>query len=121
MMDDYNKLHLLLLLPSLMAKILSSGIFRWACGSANLFRKMTWEVLTSKKVGNNGIEENGDIPLLQKARKSLRNRVPLPEIVFSVFLFICASYNLVFHGNTSYYVNLYLQGLAFFLLGLDCI
>nr|CAB3500671.1 unnamed protein product [Digitaria exilis] len=24
--------------------------FRWACGSANLFRKMTWEVLVSKQV-----------------------------------------------------------------------
>jgi hypothetical protein len=38
---------------------------------------------------------------------------------FSVFLFACASYNLVFHGKTSYFINLYLQGLAFLLLGLN--
>ncbi|KAK3147093.1 hypothetical protein QOZ80_3BG0277970 [Eleusine coracana subsp. coracana] len=75
--------------------------------------------IVTKKVGNSGNEENGEVPLLQKARKSIRNRVHLPEIVFSVFLFACASYNLVFHGKTSYYVNLYLQGFAFFLLGLN--
>ncbi|WVZ57118.1 hypothetical protein U9M48_007549 [Paspalum notatum var. saurae] len=75
--------------------------------------------IVTKKVGNNGTEENSDVPLLQKARKGLRNRVNLPEIGFSVFLFTCASYNLVFHGKTSYFINIYLQGLAFLLLGLN--
>jgi len=30
--------------------------------------------IVTKKVGNNGTEENSDVPLLQKARKGLRNR-----------------------------------------------
>lgn len=30
--------------------------------------------IVTQKVGNNGIEENGEVPLLHKARKSLRNR-----------------------------------------------
>ncbi|OEL37202.1 putative mannan synthase 5 [Dichanthelium oligosanthes] len=77
--------------------------------------------IVTQKVGNNGAEENCEVPLLQKARKGLRNRVNVPETGFSVFLFICASYNLVFRGKTSYFINLYLQGLAFFLLGLNCI
>lgn len=75
--------------------------------------------IVTQKVGQNGTEENGEVPLLQKAPKSSRNRVHIPEIVCSLFLFICASYNLVFHGKTSYYLNLYLQGLAFFLLGIN--
>ncbi|CAL4914633.1 unnamed protein product [Urochloa decumbens] len=77
--------------------------------------------IVTKKVGNHVAEENCEVPLLQKARKGLRNRVNIPEIGFSVFLFTCASYNLVFHGKTSYFINLYLQGLAFLLLGLNCI
>ncbi|KAF0911805.1 hypothetical protein E2562_012294 [Oryza meyeriana var. granulata] len=78
-----------------------------------------WTV--TQKVGNNAIEENNETPLLQKSRKRLINRVNLPEIGLSVFLISCASYNLVFHGKNSFYINLYLQGLAFFLLGLDCV
>jgi hypothetical protein len=46
-------------------------------------------------------------------------RVNFLEIGFSVFLFLCASYNLVFHGTRSYYLYMYLQGLAFLLLGLN--
>jgi len=71
----------------------------------------------TKKVGND--LEDSEVPLLQKTRKRLRDRVNFPEIGFSVFLFLCASYNLAFHGTTSYYIYLYLQGLAFLLLGLN--
>uniref|UniRef100_A0A0E0D1B8 Glycosyltransferase 2-like domain-containing protein n=1 Tax=Oryza meridionalis TaxID=40149 RepID=A0A0E0D1B8_9ORYZ len=77
--------------------------------------------IVTKKVGNNAFDENNDTPLLQKSRKRLINRVNLPEIGLSVFLIFCASYNLVFHGKNSFYINLYLQGLAFFLLGLNCV
>jgi len=77
--------------------------------------------IVTQKVGNNGADQNCEVPLLQKARKGLRNRVNVPEIGFSLFLFTCASYNLVFPGETSYFINLYLQGLAFFLLGLNFI
>uniref|UniRef100_A0A0A9D257 Uncharacterized protein n=1 Tax=Arundo donax TaxID=35708 RepID=A0A0A9D257_ARUDO len=70
--------------------------------------------IVTRKVGNNGVEDDSEVRLLQKARKRFRNRVNLPEIGFSLFFFSCASYNLVFHGKTSYYINLYLQGLAFF-------
>ncbi|CAN6199921.1 unnamed protein product [Urochloa humidicola] len=73
--------------------------------------------IVTKKVGND--LEDSEVPLLQKTRKRLRDRVNFPEIGFSVFLFLCASYNLAFHGTTSYYVYLYLQGLAFLLLGLN--
>uniref|UniRef100_A0A0E0KEB2 glucomannan 4-beta-mannosyltransferase n=1 Tax=Oryza punctata TaxID=4537 RepID=A0A0E0KEB2_ORYPU len=73
--------------------------------------------IVTKKVGNNALDENNETPLLQKSRK----RVNLPEIGLSVFLILCASYNLVFHGKNSFYINLYLQGLAFFLLGLNCV
>uniref|UniRef100_A0A0D3FJ41 glucomannan 4-beta-mannosyltransferase n=1 Tax=Oryza barthii TaxID=65489 RepID=A0A0D3FJ41_9ORYZ len=73
--------------------------------------------IVTKKVGNNAFDENNETPLLQKSRK----RVNLPEIGLSVFLIFCASYNLVFHGKNSFYINLYLQGLAFFLLGLNCV
>lgn len=77
--------------------------------------------IVTKKVGNNAFDENNETPLLQKSRKRLINRVNLPEIGLSVFLIFCASYNLVFHGKNSFYINLYLQGLAFFLLGLNCV
>uniref|UniRef100_A0A0D9VUK1 glucomannan 4-beta-mannosyltransferase n=1 Tax=Leersia perrieri TaxID=77586 RepID=A0A0D9VUK1_9ORYZ len=73
--------------------------------------------IVTQKVGNNAFNENNETPLLQKTRK----RVNLPEIVLSVFLIFCATYNLVFHGKNSFYINLYLQGLAFFLLGLNCV
>lgn len=73
--------------------------------------------IVTKKVGND--LEDTEVPLLQKTRKRLRDRVNLPEIGFSVFLFLCASYNLVFHGKTSYYLYMYLQGLAFLLLGFN--
>ncbi|XP_062186840.1 probable glucomannan 4-beta-mannosyltransferase 7 [Phragmites australis] len=73
--------------------------------------------VVTKKVGSDF--EVNEVPLLQKKRKRLRDRINFPEIGFSVFLFLCASYNLVFHGTTSYYVNLYLQGLAFLFLGLN--
>ncbi|OQU90316.1 hypothetical protein SORBI_3002G385800 [Sorghum bicolor] len=74
-----------------------------------------WTV--TKKVGND--LEDTEVPLLQKTRKRLRDRVNFLEIGFSVFLFLCASYNLVFHGTRSYYLYMYLQGLAFLLLGLN--
>ncbi|KQK15078.1 hypothetical protein BRADI_1g20500v3 [Brachypodium distachyon] len=73
--------------------------------------------VVTKKVGNSF--EDNEVPLLQKTKKRLIDRVNFREIGFSVFLFFCASYNLVFHGKTSYYFNLYLQGLAFVLLGLN--
>ncbi|GJN10927.1 hypothetical protein PR202_ga29075 [Eleusine coracana subsp. coracana] len=47
------------------------------------------------------------------------NLINFPEIGFSIFLCICASYNLAFPGTTSYYPYLYLQALAFLLLGLN--
>ncbi|VAH43514.1 unnamed protein product [Triticum turgidum subsp. durum] len=75
------------------------------------------EWVVTKKTGNNF--EDSEVPLLQKTRKRLRDRVNFREIVFSAFLFFCASYNLVFTGKTSYYFNLYLQGLAFVCLGLN--
>ncbi|KAF8668835.1 hypothetical protein HU200_052036 [Digitaria exilis] len=72
--------------------------------------------VVTKKVGN---DLDSEVPLLQKSRKRLRDRVNFSEIGFSVFLFLCASYNLAFHGTTSYYIYLYLQGLAFLLLGFN--
>uniref|UniRef100_J3LP79 Glycosyltransferase 2-like domain-containing protein n=1 Tax=Oryza brachyantha TaxID=4533 RepID=J3LP79_ORYBR len=75
--------------------------------------------IVTQKVGNNTSNENNETPLLQKSRKRLINRVNIPEIGLSVFLIFCASYNLVFHGKNSFYINLYLQGLAFFFLGLN--
>jgi beta-mannan synthase len=74
-----------------------------------------WTV--TKKIGSS--VEDTQVPLLPKTRKRLRDRINLPEIGFSVFLIFCASYNLIFHGKTSYYFNLYLQGLAFLLLGFN--
>uniref|UniRef100_A0A0D9X1T9 glucomannan 4-beta-mannosyltransferase n=1 Tax=Leersia perrieri TaxID=77586 RepID=A0A0D9X1T9_9ORYZ len=73
--------------------------------------------IVTKKVGSKF--DDTEVPLLPKARKRLRDRINFPEIGFSVFLILCASYNLVFHGKTSYYFNLYLQGLAFLLLGFN--
>ncbi|XP_062190164.1 probable glucomannan 4-beta-mannosyltransferase 7 [Phragmites australis] len=73
--------------------------------------------IVTKKVGNDF--EDNEVPLLQKTRKRLRDRINFSEVGFSVFLFVCASYNLAFHGTTSYYLYLYLQGLAFLTLGLN--
>ncbi|KAF0906878.1 hypothetical protein E2562_013270 [Oryza meyeriana var. granulata] len=73
--------------------------------------------IVTKKVGSNF--EDTEVPLLPKTRKRLRDRINLPEIGFSVFLILCASYNLIFHGKTAYYFNLYLQGIAFLLLGFN--
>ncbi|KAG8079628.1 hypothetical protein GUJ93_ZPchr0007g4227 [Zizania palustris] len=73
--------------------------------------------IVTKKAGNNF--EDNVVPLLHKTKKRLRDRVNFLEIGFSVFLILCASYNLIFHGTTSYYFNLYLQGIAFLLLGFN--
>ncbi|KAL6657017.1 hypothetical protein ACP70R_004797 [Stipagrostis hirtigluma subsp. patula] len=73
--------------------------------------------IVTKKVGNDF--EDIEASLLQKTRKRLRDRINFREIGFSVFLFLCASYNLAFHGTTSYYPYLYLQALAFLTLGLN--
>ncbi|KAK3125784.1 hypothetical protein QOZ80_7BG0609720 [Eleusine coracana subsp. coracana] len=73
--------------------------------------------IVTKKVGIDF--EDNEIPLLRKNRKKLRDRINLPEIGFSIFLCLCASYNLAFPGTTKYYPYLYLQALAFLLLGLN--
>ncbi|KAL5198145.1 hypothetical protein ABZP36_001657 [Zizania latifolia] len=73
--------------------------------------------VVTKKAGNNF--EDNVVPLLHKTKKRLRDRINFLEIGFSVFLILCASYNLIFHGTTSYFFNLYLQGIAFLLLGFN--
>ncbi|KAG0502017.1 hypothetical protein HPP92_002089 [Vanilla planifolia] len=45
------------------------------------------------------------------------HRFYFPELGFAVFLFICASFDLTYGGNY-YYVYIYLQSIAFFIVGL---
>ncbi|XP_072991531.1 probable glucomannan 4-beta-mannosyltransferase 7 isoform X2 [Typha latifolia] len=75
------------------------------------------EWVVTKKVGDT-FKENSEIPLLETSQTKFTDRVNVPELGFAVFLFFCASYDLLL-GTRSYYMNLYLQGVAFLVLGFN--
>ncbi|XP_078160021.1 putative glucomannan 4-beta-mannosyltransferase 7 [Carex rostrata] len=98
------------------------SLHRIRAAMVGLFETATFhEWIVTKKVGNN-LKDTLDIPLLEKTKTKLRDKINLSELGFSLFLFFCASYNLAFGGGTSsYYINLYMQATAFLVLGFNYI
>ncbi|KAJ8459996.1 hypothetical protein OPV22_032922 [Ensete ventricosum] len=74
------------------------------------------EWVVTEKLGDTLLEKT-KIPILEKPSSRLRERIYLPEIGFAVFLFLCACYNLAY-GKNSFYVYIYLQAVAFLVVGL---
>ncbi|KAJ4753424.1 cellulose synthase like [Rhynchospora pubera] len=95
------------------------SLHRIKAAMVGLFETATFnEWIVTKKVGNN-LKDTLDIPLLEKSKTKLRDKINLSELGFSAFLFFCASYNLAFGGTNSYYINLYMQATAFLVLGFN--
>ncbi|KAJ3673371.1 hypothetical protein LUZ60_006745 [Juncus effusus] len=98
------------------------SMHRMKAAMAGLFETSTFnEWIVTKKVGNNTKDNSIDIPLLEKSKTSLYDKVNMSELCFAMLLFFCASYNLAFGGGTSnsYYVSLYMQATAFLVLGFN--
>ncbi|XP_078164467.1 putative glucomannan 4-beta-mannosyltransferase 2 [Carex rostrata] len=57
-----------------------------------------------------------EVPLLEPAPTKCSERVYVWELVLAALLFMCASYNLVF-GNNNYHVFVFLQAVAFTIVG----
>ncbi|KAJ3694952.1 hypothetical protein LUZ60_000329 [Juncus effusus] len=51
---------------------------------------------------------------------TLRDRIYFTEFGFAVFLFFCACYDLAY-GRNYYFVYIFLQAIAFFIVGLGCL
>ncbi|KAJ3673794.1 hypothetical protein LUZ60_005786 [Juncus effusus] len=76
----------------------------------------TW-IVTQKKgeiFSNN--KSDLEIPLLEPSSVKCTERIYLLELGLAVFLLICASYNLLF-GNDYFYIYIYLQAIAFIIMG----
>ncbi|XP_072980780.1 probable glucomannan 4-beta-mannosyltransferase 4 [Typha angustifolia] len=73
------------------------------------------EWVVTEKVGDN-LREKLVITLTETAQPNCTDRVTVLELVLAIFLLICASYNLAF-GNNYYYVYIYLQAIAFIVMG----
>ncbi|KAJ6830991.1 putative mannan synthase 4 [Iris pallida] len=75
------------------------------------------EWVVTEKLGG-APKMNLETPLLEKSKPSrFRDRLYLSELAFAFFLFFCASYDLTFGGRW-YFIYIYLQSLAFFVVGL---
>ncbi|KAJ0975317.1 hypothetical protein J5N97_017282 [Dioscorea zingiberensis] len=72
-------------------------------------------------------EKLGDAPkakpenqILEKPPTRFKERLNFLELEFGVFLLLCASYNVVF-GLNYYFIYIYLQAFAFFVMGLGLV
>ncbi|KAJ6801239.1 putative mannan synthase 3 [Iris pallida] len=75
------------------------------------------EWVVTEKLGG-APKMNLETPLLEKSKPSrFRDRIYFSELAFGFFLFFCASYDLTF-GNRCYFIYIYFQSLAFFVVGL---
>ncbi|CAA7396094.1 unnamed protein product [Spirodela intermedia] len=74
------------------------------------------EWVVTKKIGDtlNEIPKSGEH---EDPPKGIRDRIYWNELAWGVFLSVCASYNLAYNKNY-HYVYIYLQAIAFFVVGL---
>ncbi|CAM0913593.1 unnamed protein product [Alopecurus aequalis] len=73
------------------------------------------EWVVTEKLGNSS--NTKPVPqILERARCRFWDRWTMSEILFAVFLFACATYNLV-HGSDFYYIYIYLQAITFLIVG----
>ncbi|KAF3338636.1 glucomannan 4-beta-mannosyltransferase 9-like protein [Carex littledalei] len=74
------------------------------------------EWVVTEKLGE-AINIKPEPQILEKDSFRLRDRINLSEIGFAVFLFLCACFDLIYGGNY-YFVYIYLQSIAFLVVGL---
>ncbi|XP_078174622.1 putative glucomannan 4-beta-mannosyltransferase 3 isoform X2 [Carex rostrata] len=74
------------------------------------------EWVVTEKLGE-AINTKPEPQILEKDSFRLRDRINLSEIGFAVFLFLCACFDLIYGGNY-YFVYIYLQSIAFLVVGL---
>ncbi|XP_008806011.1 probable glucomannan 4-beta-mannosyltransferase 4 [Phoenix dactylifera] len=74
------------------------------------------EWVVTEKLGDT-LMERPDITLPEKSPNKLRDRINFSELGFAVFLLLCASYN-VAEGKNYCYVYIYLQAIAFVVVGI---
>ncbi|MQM05885.1 hypothetical protein Taro_038708, partial [Colocasia esculenta] len=73
------------------------------------------EWVVTEKLGNT-LKEKTEVESPKGLLERIKDRVYLSELGCGVFLLFCASYNLAY-GSNHYYVYIYLQAIAFFLMG----
>ncbi|KAK3150599.1 hypothetical protein QOZ80_3AG0235270 [Eleusine coracana subsp. coracana] len=75
------------------------------------------EWVVTEKVGGH-VKDKLEVPLLEPVKPTeCVERIYVPEILLSLYLLLCASYDFVF-GAGHYYLYIFLQAFAFLLLGL---
>ncbi|KAK3148266.1 hypothetical protein QOZ80_3BG0292840 [Eleusine coracana subsp. coracana] len=75
------------------------------------------EWVVTEKVGGH-VKDKLEVPLLEPVKPTeCVERIYIPEILLSLYLLVCASYDFVF-GAGHYYLYIFLQAFAFLLLGL---
>ncbi|KAM0876571.1 hypothetical protein ACQ4PT_036089 [Festuca glaucescens] len=73
------------------------------------------EWVVTEKLGNSSKTE--PVPqILERPRCRFWGRWTMSEVLFAVFLFTCATYNLV-HGPDLYFIYIYLQAITFLIVG----
>ncbi|KAG1334459.1 Glucomannan 4-beta-mannosyltransferase 9 [Cocos nucifera] len=77
------------------------------------------EWVVTEKLGDT-LMEKPDITLPVKTPNKFRDRINLSELGFAVFLLFCASYN-VAYGKNYCYIYIYLQAIAFVVMGIGYI
>ncbi|PIA43397.1 hypothetical protein AQUCO_01900048v1 [Aquilegia coerulea] len=73
------------------------------------------EWIVTDKLGD-GLKTKLDIKAQKKPLIRIRERLHLAELMVGTFLFYCAYYDLA-HGKNQYFIYLYLQAVAFFIMG----
>uniref|UniRef100_A0A0E0BAA9 Glycosyltransferase 2-like domain-containing protein n=1 Tax=Oryza glumipatula TaxID=40148 RepID=A0A0E0BAA9_9ORYZ len=77
-------------------------------------RANDWVV--TEKVGDQ-VKDELDVPLLEPLKPTeCAERIYIPELLLALYLLICASYDFVL-GNHKYYIYIYLQAVAFTVMG----
>ncbi|XP_020571640.1 probable mannan synthase 4 [Phalaenopsis equestris] len=94
-----------------MHRVKATIVGLWEGGSAN-----EW-VVTEKLGGTIKEKLLPETNLIEKASPKLSHRFYFPELGFAFFLVLCASYDLTY-GADYYFIYIYLQSIAFLIVGL---
>lgn len=73
------------------------------------------EWVVTEKLGNSSCTKPAP-QILERTPSRFWNRWTMSEIVFAIFLFFCATYNLVYAGDF-YFIYIYLQAITFLIVG----
>ncbi|PIA43394.1 hypothetical protein AQUCO_01900047v1 [Aquilegia coerulea] len=73
------------------------------------------EWIVTEKLGD-GLKSKLDIKTLKNPISRIRERLHLVELMVGAFLFYCACYDLT-HGKNQFFIYLYLQAVAYFIMG----